>query len=199
MKHLFPLLILAALLTACGQQQQEQTQTSSAGIPGLTRAAVMDRIEREMTISDYWNSHRHRTEMTSYRDGLEFDVTLLGAKLEGVTEQFARMRGDSTGRPDFDSLVAYHAGIDSLKEIAPIDTVLAELHATPGAGDMNAGLPMLAALAGIPYDGAEPERAVTWLREMWGQADARMVIGPVEFILRAPTENERVLLIRRME
>ena len=197
MKHLFTLLILAVLLTACGQQQTP-AQASDSGIPGLTRAAVMDRIEREMTTSDYWNSHRHRTEMTSYRDGLEFDVTLLGAKLEGVTEQFARMRGDSTGRPDFDSLVAYHAGIDSLKEIAPIDTVLAELHAAPGAGDLNAGLPMLAALAGIPYDGADPDRARRWLREMWGQADARVVIGPVEFILRAPTEHERVLLMRHL-
>lgn len=191
----FVLLSGIVLLSSCGTKQegaqfQQVSEPSPPGIPGLTTKAVADRVLREMVTSYGWDSARRRTTMTSYADGLDFNVTIKGPRPEDVDGIMKKIQ-----EGDADARLRLNASLDE----APIDTVLAELRANPEVGDVVDSQPLLAEIAGLSYEGADPERAVAWLREVWMQPEARSVFGPAEFILLAPSAYERVLIIRKAD
>lgn len=195
MKPLSMIALCLVLLSSCGSKQESEgsaqlSEASSPGIPGLTRTAVTDRVLREMITSEGWDSARRHMTMTSYADGLDFNVTIKGPRPEGVEGVMKEIQDG-----DADARLRLNARLDT----APIDTVLAELHANPELGDVMDSQPLLAGIAGVSYDGADPERAVAWLREVWMQPEARSVFGPAEFILLAPSAHERVLIIRKVD
>jgi hypothetical protein len=195
MRPLPMLAVCVMLLSSCGSKQEAEgsaqlSEGSSPGIPGLTTKAVTDRVLGEMVTSDGWDSARRRTTMTSYSDGLDFNVTIKGPRPQDVDGIMKKIQ-----EGDADARVRLNAQLDT----APIDTVLAELRANPEVGDVVDSQPLLAEIAGVAYDGADPERAVAWLREVWMQPEARSVFGPAEFILLAPSAFERVLIIRKAD
>ena len=49
----------------------------------------------------------------------------------------------------------------------------------------------------MTYTGCNPDRMRKWLGDHFTETEARTTEGPVEFILRAPDEYSRELLIRR--
>jgi hypothetical protein len=127
MKPLSMLAVCVMLLSSCAtkqdaEQSQQLSEASPPGIPGLTWKAVTDRIRREMVTSDGWDSARRHMTMTSYADGLDFNVTIRGPRPEGadaIMQDMKKLGPDAMAR------------LDSLQAASPIDTVVAELRANP--------------------------------------------------------------------
>ncbi|MBE0643509.1 MAG: hypothetical protein IH600_05475 [Bacteroidetes bacterium] len=182
MKHLIVIAVLLVGFAGCSAQE-----VSKSGIPSLRRAAVVERISREMLTSTQWDRQRYQTTMKSYRDGLTLDVTIKGPKSPAFDSE----------RADVNKSVEAFAFLDSLLSVAAIDTVLVELRTNPEVGDVIDSQPYLLELVAVPYEGADPQRAEDWLREVFMLPESRITIGPAEFILRAPSDNARVLIMRR--
>jgi len=100
------------------------------------------------------------------------------------------------------SFKAYRGGIDYLvkaygREGDAVDSVWVRLEANPAIGDVLDELPFLRDIAAMTYDGCDPDRTLRWLTENYSSAESRIVVGPAEFMLRAPSAYVRELTVRR--
>jgi hypothetical protein len=181
MKYLLVITLLLVAFTVCHSQGNQ-----NPGIPGLRSKAVMERISREMVTSTEWDGQRYQTSMKSYRDGLDFNVAIKGPLSEGPVV-------DSDDRHVGPGVITI---LDSLLSVAGIDTVLVELRTNPEVGDVIDSQQYLIEMCTIPYKGSDVQRAEDWLREVFMHPESRTTIGPVEFILRAPSAYERELILR---
>ncbi|MFA6233835.1 MAG: hypothetical protein WC824_06555 [Bacteroidota bacterium] len=53
-------------------------------------------------------------------------------------------------------------------------------------------------VAATPYEGSDPDGIEKWLTDHYGDREARTTVGPVEYILRAPSDFEREMTMTRV-
>lgn len=101
-------------------------------------------------------------------------------------------------------LRSYMDGLDfSIRISGPdryqVDTVIVRMKVNPEVGDITGSLPYLVEIACVSYDASDARRAKEWLRASFMLPESRITIGPAEFILLAPSDHERTLIIRGIE
>lgn len=80
-----------------------------------------------------------------------------------------------------------------------VDTVLVSMRVIPEVGDITGSLPFLLEIAGVSYEESDTRRAKEWLRASFMLPESRITIGAAQFILLAPSEHERTLILRGSE
>lgn len=96
----------------------------------------------------------------------------------------------------FDRGVSQHLAVIGRNRLS-VDSVRATAVADPRTGDIRRSLGFLGGVVTMTYTGSNPDRMRKWLGDHFTETEARTTEGPVEFILRAPDEYSRELLIRR--
>jgi hypothetical protein len=113
----------------------------------------------------------------------------------------------TSGKRDAQGLIsssfkAYRGGVDYLvnaygREGGKVDSVWVRLEANPAIGDVLDELPFFRDIAAMTYDDCDPDRTLRWLTENYSSIESRLIVGPAEFTLRAPSAYMRELTLRR--
>ncbi len=85
------------------------------------------------------------------------------------------------------------------RDARSVDSVRALVTSDSTLGTVFASLPFLRDIAMARYDDADPERVRQWLDEHFHDRESRIVVGPAEFTLYAPSDYRRELIMRRAD
>jgi len=80
-----------------------------------------------------------------------------------------------------------------------VDSVWVAVKADPELKDVLNSQQFFRIIAATSYEGSDPEGIEEWLTEHYREAESRKTIGRVEYILRAPSDYERVMIMRMAE
>jgi len=97
---------------------------------------------------------------------------------------------------------AFMGGIDYNVEAVgrdpeAVDSVRVVITSDSTLGNVFASQPFVRDIAMARYDDCDPERVRQWLDEHFHDSESRIVVGPAEFTLYAPSDYRRELIIRR--
>ncbi len=78
-----------------------------------------------------------------------------------------------------------------------VDSVWVGLKADSGRANALKSQQYFRVVAATPYDGSNPDWIESWLTDHFNDTEAVTSVGPVEYVLRAPSKYQREMTMRR--